>query len=45
MKIYTAWTSLTVYEKPQMKTNHACTFGSLFIPDNILKVAIVTVSS
>ena len=45
MKIYAAWTSLTVYVKPQMKTNHTCmTFGSLFIADNILKAVIVTVS-
>ena len=44
MKIYAAWTSLTVYEEPQMKTNHTCilTFESLYIADNILKAAIVT---
>ena len=49
MKIHAAWTSLTVYEKPELKTNHKCilTFGSLFtcIADNSLKAVIVTVSS
>ena len=50
MKIYAAWTSLTVYDTRKWKQiTHAqkciLTFGSLFIADNILKAAIVTVSS
>ena len=50
MKIYAAWTSLTVYETLKWKQityvqNCILTFGSLFIADNILKVAIVTESS
>ena len=50
MKIYAAWTLLTVYETlkwKQITQVQKCilTFGSLFIADNILKAAIVTVSS
>ena len=50
MKIYAAWTSLTMYDTLKWKQiTHVqkCifTFGSLFIADNILKAAIVTVSS
>ena len=50
MKIYAAWTSLTMYDTLKWKqTTHVqkciLTFGSLFIADNILKAAIVTVSS
>ena len=45
-----AWTSLTMYDTLKWKQiTHVqkCifTFGSLFIADNILKAAIVTVSS
>ena len=50
MKMYAAWTSLTVYETLKWKqVTHVqkciLTFGSLFIADNILKTAIVTVRS
>ena len=50
MKLYAAWTSLTMYDTLKWKQiTHVqkCifTFGSLFIADNILKAAIVTVSS
>ena len=50
MKIYAAWTSLMVHESLKWKQiTHAqkciLTFRSLFIADNILKAAIVTVSS
>ena len=50
MKIYAAWTSLTMYDTLKWKQiTHVqkctLTFGSLFIADNILKAAIVTVSS
>ena len=50
MKIYAAWTSLTVYETLKWKQiTHAqkciLTFRSSFIAENILKAVIVTVSS
>ena len=50
MKIYAGWTSLTMYDTLKWKQiTHVqkciLTFGSLFIADNILKAAIVTVSS
>ena len=50
MKLYAAWTSLTMCDTLKWKQiTHVqkCifTFGSLFIADNILKAAIVTVSS
>ena len=50
MKIYAAWTSLMVYDTLKWKQiTHVqkciLTFESLFIADNILKAAIVTVSS
>ena len=50
MKSYAAWTSLTMYDTLKWKQiTHVqkCifTFGSLLIADNILKAAIVTVSS
>ena len=50
MKIYAAWTSLTMYDTLKWKqTTHVqksiLTFGSLFIADNILKAATVTVRS
>ena len=50
MKIYAAWTSLTMYKTLKWKRiTHVqkciLTFGSLFIAENILKAAIVTISS
>ena len=50
MKLYAAWTSLTMYDTlkwKQITREQKCifTFGNLFIADNILKAAIVTVSS
>ena len=42
-KYIAAWTSLMVYKASNENKSH--TFGSLFIADNILKVAIITVIS